>query len=100
MPRGAERDVRPPLALRRNSPDSPDDSAAGDKEAQVFALRRDELLHERSVAFEPPSMCDRGEVTPERRSVLAERDVPTQLPKRGLTTTGGSNGTTDDGAVM
>ena len=96
---GTERDVRPPLAGRGDALDRADHGAAGDDEPEVVAQRRDELLDERAVAAEPGPVDDRGEA---RRSAAASSQRTTsrpQLPKRGLTTTGGSSGTLSVGAV-
>ena len=54
----AERDVRTPLARRREAPRCADDAATRDDEPEVPAERRHELLGERTVLPEPVAVAE------------------------------------------
>jgi hypothetical protein len=86
----AERHVRPPLAGRGDAGRRADHLPAGDDDAKIMEPGRYELLDERPVSPEPGELLGLAEAPLEIGPSPAEEDVATQLPKRGLTTTGGS----------
>ena len=87
---GAERDVRSPLARRRDAADRADDMVVRDDDPQVEAERRHELLHERPVGVIPGLVAATRASSAASAASSSHRSTPSpQLPKRGLTTTGG-----------
>ena len=110
-PRAAARPARAARRARRSSATRPaaamardgaDDAAAGDEQAQVVAARRHELLHDAARRVEPRRgrvpVLDR--VARVRRACRSGRRRGPSVPKRGLSTTGGSSsGTGSHGAT-
>src|SRR5205823_1753267 len=102
----SERDVRPPLALRRDPVDGSQRAARRDEHTQVISLRRHELLDEGPVPVEPRLVRELLEPREQRALVFAAENVSPPAPEPRLDDDGrpdrreGTAGTDKDGGRM
>jgi hypothetical protein len=80
----SERDVCPPFASGGNASHRADNLACRDQDAQVVALRLDELLHERPLASKPGLAAEVAKAAFERGAAPAHADVATPAPEARL----------------